>query len=60
MLALAYKRIQVIYLSCEEMHYVKMHVSDLWKEILGTEIMKAHTISLYGLKKNGEAVIIMP
>lgn len=37
-----------------------MHVSDLWKEILGTEIMKAHTISLYGLKKNGEAVIIMP
>lgn len=43
------------------MHYLKMHVSDLWKEtFLGTEIMKAHTISLYGLKKNGEAVIIMP
>lgn len=57
-----HKKNQVIYLPCEEMQYVKMHVYNPWKEVfLGTEIAKAHTISLHGLKKkNGEAVIIMP
>lgn len=47
-----HKKNQVIYLPCEEMQYVKIHVYNPWKEVfLGTEIVKAHTISLHGLKK---------